>query len=95
MDSFDDNVRATGHVKDYLTIVWRRKWLCLFVFVALSAVGLFVVAKVVKPWYQAQSRIAIERFNAPVSGKAAFTGEAFYQTQYEIIGSSEVAALAA
>ncbi len=95
MDSFDNNVRSEGHVKDYLAIVWRRKWLCLFVFLALSAAGLFVVAKLVKPWYQAQSRIAIERFNAPVSGKAELTGEAFYQTQYEIMGSSEVAALAA
>lgn len=83
------------HVSDYLAVIWQRKLICLFVFVLVASVGLFVVLKVLKPSYQARARISIERLRAPLSEQSGYAGEAFYQTQYEIIGSSNVAALAA
>jgi len=94
MEAVDDSAQAR-HVRDYLTIVWRRKFICIFVFILVSSVGLFVVLKMLKPWYQARARISIERLRAPLGEQGGYAGEAFYQTQYEIIGSSNVAALAA
>ncbi|MHC4713019.1 MAG: polysaccharide biosynthesis tyrosine autokinase [Planctomycetota bacterium] len=95
MEPIDQMPAPARHVRDYLAIVWQRKWLCLFVFILLSSVGLFVVVKVVKPWYQARARISIGRLRAPLSEQVGHAGEAFYQTQYEMMGSSNVAALAA
>ena len=84
-----------AHFRDYLGVVWQRKVLCLFVFLLLSSTGIFIVLKVLKPWYQTHSRISMERVRAPISESVGFASEAFYQTQYEIMGSENVAARAA
>ncbi len=94
MDSYE-NEQSAAHVTDYLTMLWHRKWLILFVFVALSAVGLYSVYKVLKPKYQSQSKIEIARLRGPVEDRGGLSGETFYQTQYVKIGSLEVAAVAA
>jgi capsular exopolysaccharide synthesis family protein len=95
MELTRDDSQPTAHVLDYLVILWYRKWLILLVFAVLSSVGLFAVFKLVKPKYQSTSRIAVERLRGPVADQTGLAGEAFYQTQYQIMGSSEVAAAAA
>ena len=64
----------TAHVSDYLSIVWQRKWLCLFVFLVLACSGLFVVMKLLKLSYQARARVSIERLRAPVSEQIGYAG---------------------
>jgi polysaccharide biosynthesis transport protein len=87
--------RPTAHVKDYLAVLWRRKWLSLLVFVVIATSGLFVVFKTLKPAYVACARIALDRYGRLLPEDQTFGGEAFYQTQYQVIGSSRIAAAAA
>jgi|GEM_PF-6122417 len=95
MDPMEEDERATAHVTDYLTMLWHRKWLVLLVFTVLAAAGVFAVFKALTPKYQATARISVERLRGPVEDRMGVSGEAFYQTQYQIMGSSEVAATAA
>ena len=94
MEAINDGADSR-HVRDYLAVIWQKKLICLFVFILVTSVGFFVVLRVLKPMYQARARISIERLRAPLSEQSGYAGEAFYQTQYEIIGSTNVAALAA
>ncbi len=94
MEAGNDETQAR-HVSDYLAVIWQHKIICLFVLILVSSAGLFVVLRMLRPWYQARARISIERLRTPLGDQRGFAGEAFYQTQYEIVGSSNVAALAA
>lgn len=85
----------TAHMRDYLAVLWRRKWICLLVFLVLSAGGLAYVYKMLKPEYVAQSRIGLERMSRLVESRRNFAGETFYNAQYQFIGSPRVAAGAA
>jgi capsular exopolysaccharide synthesis family protein len=95
MDQTRDDAQATAHVMDHLIVLWYRKWLILLTFVVLASAGLFGVFRLITPQYQAVARIAVERLRGPVADQTGIAGEAFYQTQYQIMGSSEVAAAAA
>jgi polysaccharide biosynthesis transport protein len=95
MDASVLQEQAAAHVRDYVSVVWRRKWLSLLVFVVFTTAGLFVVFRIVTPTYQSQARVAIDQYSPLVSQTGGFAGEAFYQTQYQVIGSSRIAAAAA
>lgn len=95
MESLNDNSKVTPHISDYLAVVWRRKLLCLFVFLVLASAGLFVVVKVLKAKYQATARILIDRRQGILSERPSYANDMFYEAQYETMRSGEVAALAA
>jgi len=95
MDATGLQEHTAAHVRDYLAVLWRRKWLSLLVFVVVATSGLFVVFKTLKPAYVARARIALDRYGRLLPEEQAFGGEAYYQTQYQVIGSARIAAAAA
>jgi polysaccharide biosynthesis transport protein len=79
------------HLRDYWHVVLRRRWLAVAVFLAVAAAG---VARVllVRPVYQAQSQILIEREVPRVvdfeeKARADEAWEDYYQTQYRLLQS--------
>ncbi len=82
-------------LQDYLTIVRRRKWLVIApIFVILPWIWLTIATQ--KPIYEATTTLLIENTNPnvlPIQEISAPERSAeFYQTQYEIIRSREIAA---
>jgi uncharacterized protein involved in exopolysaccharide biosynthesis len=83
------------HLRDYLRILYRRKWLAAITFLAVVAsvaVGTYLTDRV----YEAQARLLIER-QAPRSASLpdptpADPNPEFFQTQVQIIGSRPLGA---
>jgi polysaccharide biosynthesis transport protein len=90
MESEGSSLVAALHLRDYLGIVWRRRWVlitCVVALVSTVTVGTFLQT----PIYTATAKVLIER-EAPrvVSFQEVSRIDAtqdYYQTQYEIIRS--------
>jgi capsular exopolysaccharide synthesis family protein len=86
------------HLRDYLRVLYRRKWPALAVFVVTVAVAV-VRALLVPPAYRATTRILIEKVQTQSIGANApmynFWDPDFYSTQVQIIRSAATAERAA
>ena len=86
------------HLRDYLRVLYRRKWPALAVFVVTVAVTV-VRALLVPPTYRATTRIMIEKVQTQSIGANApmynFWDPDFYSTQVQIIRSAATAERAA
>lgn len=83
------------HLRDYLSIVLRRKWIVITFFVAVVAtvvIGTFMM----KPLYKASSTLKIDKENSNVilfkdSYALENVDEKYYQTQYQMLRSRNLA----
>ena len=86
------------HLRDYLRVLYRRRWPALTVFVVTAAVAI-IRAWLVPPVYRATTRILIEKTQAQNLGLNAqaynYWDPDFYSTQVQIIGSSATTGRAA
>lgn len=86
---------SSAHLRDYLRVLYRRKWLTAITFLAVVtsvAVGTYLTTRV----YEAQARLLIDR-QAPRSASLPDPAPAdpnpeFFQTQVQIIRSRPLAA---
>ena len=87
--------REKPHLRDYLRIVLKRRWVVITVFlilVATVAIGSFRM----EPIFQAKTQILIDRENPNVVNiqevlAVNATDQDYYQTQYEILRSKSLA----
>jgi len=84
---------VSSHLRDYLRILWRRKWILIACVVALEctvAVGTFLQTAI----YRATAKVLIERDTPNVVSfeevSRIDSSQDYYQTQYEIIRSRPV-----
>ena len=85
------------HLWDYVHVVLRRRWLVLVVFLAVVSVATFR-SVLTRPVYQGTARLLIDR-NAPAvlnfrdvaEVNAAWWGDEYFKTQYEILQSRVLA----
>ncbi len=86
------------HLRDYLRVLYRRRWPALAVFVVIVAVAV-IRASLVPPVYRATTRILIEKTQAQNIGINSsmynFWDPDFYSTQVQIIRSAATAERAA
>jgi capsular exopolysaccharide synthesis family protein len=86
------------HLRDYLRVLYRRKWPALAIFVVTVAVAV-IRANLVPPVYRATTRILIEKTQAQNLGLTTpmynFWDPDFYRTQVQIIQSAATAERAA
>lgn len=86
------------HLRDYLRVIYRRKWPALAVFVITAAVAI-VRANLAPPVYRATTRILIEKAEVQNIGMAnplyAAWDPDFHNTQVQIIRSAATAERAA
>jgi polysaccharide biosynthesis transport protein len=83
------------HLRDYWHVLLRRRWLALFVWLAVAGAGAARIA-FVRPLYEATAQILIDR---DLPGTLDFQGqpradeawEDFYQTQYRLLESRRLA----
>ncbi|MFQ5455340.1 MAG: GumC family protein [Nitrospirota bacterium] len=84
------------HLRDYLKVIFKRKWISItffFIVVTTVTIGTFSM----KPLYKATTQLLIERENSNiVSIQEVLAVDAtttdYYQTQYEILKSKNIAA---
>jgi len=93
-----DYQKPEVHLRDYLRVLYRRKWPALAVFVITVAVAV-VRALLVPPAYRATTRILIEKVQTQSIGANApmynIWDPDFYSTQVQIIRSAATAERAA
>ena len=87
-------VKQQVHLKDYLYIVWKRKWIVIFfLIVVVSVVAL--KTRSMEPEYQATTRVFIERSNSFLGRMTKVeTGprsKSFSETQYSLLASRGLA----
>ncbi|MBN2467642.1 MAG: polysaccharide biosynthesis tyrosine autokinase [Deltaproteobacteria bacterium] len=87
---FDEEI----HLRDYLRVIFKRRWLVAAVFVILVTT-VTIHTFLMDPVYRATSQIVIEKKNPNIVNVEEVLGvnasdQDYYQTQYEIIKSQSV-----
>ena len=87
--------REEPHLRDYLAIVLKRRWVVIAVFLILVAT-VAISSLRMEPIFQATTQILIDRENPNVVNiqevlAVNATGQDYYQTQYEILRSKSLA----
>ena len=96
MGPLEENVEREVHLRDYLDVIIRRKWLLISFFVVL-VVSVMIRTFSIKPVYQATCQVLIERESPKivkieeVLALDARWGDEYYETQYEILRSNLIA----
>jgi capsular exopolysaccharide synthesis family protein len=94
MEVTPHHLPVTVHLRDYLRVLWRRKWIlviCVVVLESTVAIGTFLQT----PVYRATAKVLIEREVPKVMSFQEVspidtTSQDYYQTQYEIIRSRPI-----
>lgn len=87
--------REEPHLRDYLRIVLKRRWVVIAVFIILVAT-VAISSFMMDPIFQARTQILIDRENPNVVNikevlAVGATDQDYYQTQYEILKSKALA----
>ena len=95
MEPMDEPLETEIHLKDYLRVVVKRKWVVLAVFVAVVTTVAIATFRQ-RPLYQATAQLQIEKENPNIlSIKEVMELDAsnadYYQTQYRILQSRSLA----
>ncbi|MDR4503364.1 MAG: DUF4388 domain-containing protein [Candidatus Scalindua sp.] len=83
------------HLADYLSIIWKRKWIAITFFLAVISV-VSVKTYYTKPVYQATAQVMIEGFSSPVKGMTQVSdmdtrSDFYFDTQCELLKSRNLA----